>query len=150
MSLFLFVPFLYCLPFYCSLSLLCSLPLFPFLIVSSIYRDLDAMLFPSASYIAFRSVVTYSYNLSFLHCIQIVLSALRILVLKLSFQQADGAADGTTEATGESAGDGIAEAIGESAANGSTVGGGEQDFAGELTPLSCFIECAGLGMGASE
>ena len=96
MSLFLLFPFsivfpaivlsFYCLPFYCSLFLLSSLPLFSFLIVSSIYRDLDAMLFPSASYIAFRSVVTYSYNLSFLHCIQIVLSALRILVLKLSFQ----------------------------------------------------------------
>jgi len=77
---------------YCSLSLLSSLLLFSFLIVSFIYRDLDAMLFPSASYIAFRSVVTYSHNISFLHCIQIVLSSLRILVLKLSFQQVMGPA----------------------------------------------------------
>ena len=29
------------------------------------------MLFPSASYIAFRSVVPYLHNLSFLHCIQL-------------------------------------------------------------------------------
>jgi hypothetical protein len=65
----------------------------------------------------------------------------------------DGAADGTTEATGGSAGDGIAEANGESAANGSAVGDAEQDFAGELTeltPLSYFIDCAGLGMGLSK
>ena len=56
--------------------------------------------------------------------------------------KADCAGLGATDTTGEG--------MSEKATGGFTAGDAEQDFAGELTPLSCLMDSAGLEIGASE